>query len=84
MDGYSRLVTVHMLKNKSSEVVNNHLKEYVLWAERQAGRMIKKVITHKVMQVLTDKGGEFVSEPWRRSTTRAASSTSRWDPRARS
>ncbi|KAE9045518.1 hypothetical protein PR002_g2177 [Phytophthora rubi] len=62
MDGYSRLVTVHMLKNKSSEVVNNHLKEYVLWAERQAGRMIKKVITHKVMQVLTDKGGEFVSE----------------------
>ncbi|KAE9310895.1 hypothetical protein PR003_g20157 [Phytophthora rubi] len=62
MDGYSRLVTVHMLKNKSSKVMNNYLKEYVLWAERQAGRMIKKVITHKVMQVLTDKGGEFVNE----------------------
>ncbi|KAE8998089.1 hypothetical protein PR002_g18839 [Phytophthora rubi] len=48
--------------NKSSDVVNNYLKEYALWAERHAGRMIKKVITHKVTQVLTDKGDEFVNE----------------------
>jgi transposase InsO family protein len=62
MDGYSRFVTVHMLKSKSSVVVNNHLKEYVLWAERQAGRMIRQVITYTVKQVVTDKGGEFVNE----------------------
>ncbi|GMF18509.1 unnamed protein product [Phytophthora fragariaefolia] len=62
MDGYSRFVKVHMLKDKSSEAVNNYLKEYVLWAERQAGRMIKRVITYTVKQVLTDKGGEFVNE----------------------
>ncbi|GMF47682.1 unnamed protein product [Phytophthora fragariaefolia] len=62
MDVYSRFVMVHMLMDQSSEAVNNYLKEYVLWAECQAGRMIKRVITYTVKQVLTDKGGEFVNE----------------------
>ncbi|GMF44976.1 unnamed protein product [Phytophthora fragariaefolia] len=62
MDGYSRFVKVHMLKDKSSEAVNNYLKEYVLWTERQAIRMIKRGIPYTVKQVLTDKGGEFVNE----------------------
>jgi len=62
MDGYSRFVTVHMIKSKSSGVVNNYLKEYVLWAERQAGRMIRQVITYTVKQVFTDKGGDM--EAW--------------------
>ncbi|OWZ09298.1 hypothetical protein PHMEG_00018022 [Phytophthora megakarya] len=47
---------------KASDIVNNHLKEYVLWAKRQAGRLVKKVLTYKIKQVLTDKGGEFVNE----------------------
>ncbi|KAG3089427.1 hypothetical protein PI125_g18019 [Phytophthora idaei] len=34
MDGYSRLVTTHLLTSKSSDAVNKYLKEYVLWAER--------------------------------------------------
>ncbi|KAE9138475.1 hypothetical protein PF010_g950 [Phytophthora fragariae] len=74
MDGFSRFVTLHMLTSKSSEVVNRHIKEYVLWAERQAGRhKVRQVLTrtlhvvYKVYQILTDKGGEFVNtemEPW--------------------
>lgn len=72
MDGYSRFVTVHMLTGKDSKVVNKRMKEYILWAERQAGRnsvsgtkaKVRKVITriHKVQQVLTDKGGEVVND----------------------
>ncbi|OWZ11591.1 Integrase, catalytic core protein [Phytophthora megakarya] len=62
MDGFSRFVTIHLLKSKASDIVNNHLKEYVLWAKRQAGRLVKKVLTYKIKQVLTDKSGEFVSE----------------------
>ncbi|KAE9215240.1 hypothetical protein PF002_g17430 [Phytophthora fragariae] len=68
MDGFSRFVTLHMLTSKSSEVVNRHIKEYVLWAERQAGRhKVRQVLTrtlhvvYKVYQILTDKGGEFVN-----------------------
>nr|KAE8934158.1 hypothetical protein PF009_g15856 [Phytophthora fragariae] len=68
MDGYSRFVTIHLLKSKSSTVVNQHMKEYVLWAERQAGRhKIEQVLTrtvnlkYRVHQVQTDKGGEFVN-----------------------
>jgi hypothetical protein len=60
MDGYSRYVTVKLLTSKSSTVVNQHLKEYVLWAERQAGRAVEEV-SFEVKQVLTDKGGEFVN-----------------------
>ncbi|KAE9159265.1 hypothetical protein PF004_g31605 [Phytophthora fragariae] len=29
---------VHLLHDKHSKVVNKYMKEYVLWAERQAGR----------------------------------------------
>ncbi|KAG2776283.1 hypothetical protein PC129_g6400 [Phytophthora cactorum] len=61
MDDYSRFVTVHMLTSKLSTVVNRHIKEYVLWAERQAGRQRgESERTKNVQQVLTDKGGEFV------------------------
>ncbi|KAG3231668.1 hypothetical protein PI124_g23237 [Phytophthora idaei] len=62
MDGYSRFVTVHMLTSKSSTVINRHIKEYLLWAERQAGRQRgESERTKNVQQVLTDKGGEFVN-----------------------
>lgn len=81
MDGYARFVTVHMLKNKSSEVVNYNVKDYVPWAERQAGRMIQKGFTFKVKQVHTVKDGKFVNEAME---ARVASSTSKWDRRARS
>ncbi|GMF63787.1 unnamed protein product [Phytophthora fragariaefolia] len=60
MDGYSRYVTVKLLNSKSSTVVNQHLKEYVLWAEWQAGRAVDKIL-FEVKQVLADKGGEFVN-----------------------
>ncbi|POM74420.1 Integrase catalytic core protein [Phytophthora palmivora] len=61
MDGNSRFAKIHLLKSKVSDGVNNHLKEYIIWAERQAGRMVytKK---HSVKQVLTDKGGEFIND----------------------
>ncbi|KAE9167269.1 hypothetical protein PF004_g28877 [Phytophthora fragariae] len=74
MDGFSRFVTLHMLTSKSSEVVNRHIKEYVLWAERQAGRhKVRQVLTrtlhvvYKDYPILTDKSGEFVNtemESW--------------------
>lgn len=71
MDGFSRFVTVHMLTGKSSDVVNDHIKEYVLWAERQAGRRENNgegvKVKYLVQQMLTDKGGEFVNseiEKW--------------------
>uniref|UniRef100_H3GV56 Integrase catalytic domain-containing protein n=1 Tax=Phytophthora ramorum TaxID=164328 RepID=H3GV56_PHYRM len=60
MDGYSRYVTVKLLTSKSSTKVNQHLKQYVLWAERQAGRSMGE-ISFEVNQALTDKGGEFVN-----------------------
>ncbi|KAE8880405.1 hypothetical protein PF010_g30251 [Phytophthora fragariae] len=60
MDGYTRFVTVHLLTSKSSDVINKHLKEYVLWAERQAGRN-KSRAPYTVKRVWTDKGGEFVN-----------------------
>jgi len=62
MDGYSRYVTVKLLTSKSSTVVNQHRKEYVLWAERQAGRAVEEVSFEvKQVQVLTDKGGKLVN-----------------------
>ncbi|OWZ09580.1 hypothetical protein PHMEG_00017697 [Phytophthora megakarya] len=33
---------------KGMEAVNNLLKEYVLWAKRQAGRLVKKVLIYKI------------------------------------
>ncbi|RAW31785.1 hypothetical protein PC110_g11884 [Phytophthora cactorum] len=63
MDGYSRFAIIHILTCKSSAVVNKHIKEYILWAERQAGRnrSLGEHSTYRVQQVLTDKGGEFVN-----------------------
>ncbi|KAE8882297.1 hypothetical protein PF005_g20991 [Phytophthora fragariae] len=71
MDGWSRFLTVHLLTNKSASTVNALIQQYVVWAERQAGRGIKKIIQREfeptesaqfpVRQILTDKGGEFVN-----------------------
>jgi uncharacterized protein (UPF0147 family) len=70
MDGYSRYLTVHLLTSKDATTVNKHMKNYVLWAERQAGRRIGTIIQREelengvkfpVQQVWTDKGGEFVN-----------------------
>ncbi|POM70331.1 Integrase catalytic core protein, partial [Phytophthora palmivora] len=58
-DGISRFVTMHILTSKASKTVKDHIKEYILWAERQAGA---NRIKYVVQQVLTDKGGEFVNE----------------------
>ncbi|KAE9285694.1 hypothetical protein PF008_g26855 [Phytophthora fragariae] len=64
MDGFSRFVTMHMLTSKASGVINERIKEYILWAERQAGRSKRGVnrIKYLVQQVCTDKGGEFVND----------------------
>ncbi|KAE9033053.1 hypothetical protein PR001_g10331 [Phytophthora rubi] len=64
MDGFSRFVTMHLLTSKASEVINERIKEYILWAERQAGRSKRGVnrIKYLVQQVCTDKGGEFVND----------------------
>ncbi|KAK1946165.1 Retrovirus-related Pol polyprotein from transposon TNT 1-94 [Phytophthora citrophthora] len=64
MDGFSRFVTIHLLKSKDSSVVNKHIMEYVVWAERQAkrGEASVKQVVYEVKEVLTDKGGEFCNE----------------------
>jgi transposase InsO family protein len=72
MDGWSRYLTVYMLTDKSGATVNKYMQRYVLWAERQAGRGIMKIIQREyepaestrfpVQRVLTDKGGEFVNK----------------------
>ncbi|CAI5703669.1 unnamed protein product [Peronospora effusa] len=72
MDGYSRYLTAHLLAKKDAETVNELMKNYVNWAERQAGQSIKKIVhrswhimeghrTLPVKIILTDKGGEFVN-----------------------
>ncbi|KAE9265881.1 hypothetical protein PF001_g30703 [Phytophthora fragariae] len=61
MDGYSRFVTVHLLHDKHSKVVNKYMKEYVLWAERQAGRN-RDGAAYKVKRILSDKGGELFND----------------------
>ncbi|GMF24339.1 unnamed protein product [Phytophthora fragariaefolia] len=71
MDGWSRFLTVHLLTNKSAATVNALIQQYVVWAERQGGRGIKKIIQREfeptesarfpVRHILTDKGGEFVN-----------------------
>ena len=32
MDGYSRFITMHLLKSKYSKMLNKYMREYVLWA----------------------------------------------------
>ncbi|KAJ0391316.1 hypothetical protein ATCC90586_012095 [Pythium insidiosum] len=71
MDAYSRFLTVHLLTSKKASVVNALMKQYVLWAERHAGRGIRRIVQREVLddkgleypveQVLTDKGREFVN-----------------------
>ncbi|OWZ18824.1 hypothetical protein PHMEG_0007031 [Phytophthora megakarya] len=71
MDGWSRFLTVYLLTSKEASVVNQLMQQYVLWAERQAGRGIKKIVQSEFepaenekfpeQRVLTDKGGEFVN-----------------------
>ena len=41
MDGCSRYVTAHLLTTKEAETVNELMKNYVNWTERQAGQSIK-------------------------------------------
>ncbi|KAI9922893.1 hypothetical protein PsorP6_000451 [Peronosclerospora sorghi] len=71
MDGWSQFLTVYLLKNKSASTVNEKMRQCILWAERQAGRRVTKIIERKyepteatrfpVQCVLTDKGREFVN-----------------------
>ncbi|OWY93344.1 Integrase, catalytic core protein, partial [Phytophthora megakarya] len=80
MDGYSRYVKTCLLKTKGEREVNEHMMEYIAWAERQHGRRVDTVVTRQwnvdeelevepVRQVLTDKGQEFCNgtiERWYR------------------
>ncbi|POM77591.1 Integrase catalytic core protein [Phytophthora palmivora] len=74
MDGFSRFVTTYLLKSKTEGEVNEYMKQYVAWAERQHGRRVDTVVTRQwcaethdhddeviglVKEVLTDKGKEF-------------------------
>jgi hypothetical protein len=72
MDGYSRYLTAYLLTKKDASTVNPLIMNYINWAERQAGRNVKKIIHRQweivegaprlpVQIVLTDKGGEFVN-----------------------
>lgn len=71
MDAWSRYLTIHLLKDKSSATVNPLIQQYIVWAERQAGRGVQTVIEREfepiravkfpVQRVFTDKGGEFMS-----------------------
>ncbi|DAZ95481.1 TPA: hypothetical protein N0F65_001961 [Lagenidium giganteum] len=58
--------------SKDATTVNMHMKNYVLWAERQAGRNITKIVQRHfaiadnqtafpVRKILTDKDTEFVN-----------------------
>ena len=70
MDGYSRYVKAYFLKSKTESEVNQHMKNYITWAERQHYSQVNRVISRYlidnnsdrrflVRQVLTDKGQEF-------------------------
>ncbi|DBA00477.1 TPA: hypothetical protein N0F65_002720 [Lagenidium giganteum] len=72
MDAWIKYVTAYSLKDKSGATVNEYMQRYVMWAERQAGRGVVKIIQREhepaestrfpVQRVLTDKGGEFVNK----------------------
>ncbi|GMF51654.1 unnamed protein product [Phytophthora fragariaefolia] len=69
MDRWSRFLTVHFLTSMESTLVNELTQQYVVWAERQAGRGIKMIFQREfepaasaklpVQRVLTDKGGQW-------------------------
>ncbi|DBA00438.1 TPA: hypothetical protein N0F65_012969 [Lagenidium giganteum] len=54
MDSFSRYIKVVLLTTKTASMVNQRVKERILWTERQFG-------IRSVRRVLTDKGGEFVN-----------------------
>ena len=78
MDGFSRFVKVYFLRTKSEAEVNQCMRKYIAWAERQTGMKINHVIQREwinsesdvetpVKQVLTDRGTEFCNremEAW--------------------
>ena len=53
--GYSRYTTVYPLHSKNAPEVNEAMKRYITWAERQFPN-------HSVKQVISDGGGKFVDE----------------------
>ena len=60
MDACSKFVTTtYMLRTKAVSAADAALKQYFAWAERQASRHTRAA--YPVRQLLTDKGGEFVS-----------------------
>lgn len=56
MDGYSRHVTIYPVKTKEAPEINQLMKRYINWAERQFGP------DYPVRRVITDGGGEFNNE----------------------
>ncbi|CAH0476261.1 unnamed protein product [Peronospora belbahrii] len=65
-------LTTKLLTQKKAATLNPLMKAYVSWAERKAGRSIKKIIVSRweptegtptlpVHKFLTDKGGKFVN-----------------------
>ncbi|CAI5717219.1 unnamed protein product [Peronospora farinosa] len=78
MDGFSRYVKTYLLKSKTEGEVNQHIKNYIKWAERQHANGVDRIISREltegnadqqclVRQVLTDKGQEFCNgtmETW--------------------
>ena len=61
MDGYSRFINIKLLTSKDSKIINNHMQEYVLWAERQASQHSGN-LSYSVQKVISDKGGEFCND----------------------
>ncbi|RMX62415.1 hypothetical protein DD238_008194 [Peronospora effusa] len=78
MDGFSRYVKTYLLKSKTEGEVNQHMKNYKKWAERQHANRVDRIISRELIegnadqqclirQVLTDKGQEFCNgtmETW--------------------
>ena len=48
IDGYSRYVKVFMLKSKTEGEVNEHLKHYIKWAERQRAHELDPNVQQKI------------------------------------
>ena len=70
MDGYLPYVKTFMLKSKTEDEVNKHMRCYIKWTERQHGHEFDHTITrdpndthvkkdYLMREVLTNKGQEF-------------------------
>ena len=81
MDGYSRFITIPLLTSKDSKKLNQHMQEYIQWAERQAGRHTSNC-SYKVKRVHSDKGGDFCNMRWRLGIARKELCTLKLDPKA--